>query len=80
MFGSETERARWKECVEYVKENLGNPVGRMFIEENFDETSKTTVSGDNHGNIPANTHLSQLMLLLPSPPLPTPLISSSVPW
>lgn len=42
MFGSETERARWKECVEYVKENLGNPVGRMFIEENFDETSKTT--------------------------------------
>ncbi|KAK7475945.1 hypothetical protein BaRGS_00032834, partial [Batillaria attramentaria] len=48
VFGSETERARWRECVSYVSDNMGNAVGRLFVEEHFDETSKSTVSDDSY--------------------------------
>lgn len=42
VFGSETERARWRDCVSYVNDNMGNAVGRLFVQEHFDETSKST--------------------------------------
>ncbi|KAL8599693.1 hypothetical protein ACOMHN_064139 [Nucella lapillus] len=42
VYGSESERSRWRECVSYVKDNMGNAVGRLFIEKHFDETSKST--------------------------------------
>ena len=43
VFGSETERSRWRECVSYVNDHMGNAMGRMFVMEHFDETSKSTV-------------------------------------
>ncbi|CAL1541739.1 unnamed protein product [Lymnaea stagnalis] len=42
MFGSESESARWYECVTFINENMGNALGRLFVEENFDEGSKET--------------------------------------
>ncbi|XP_076451583.1 neprilysin-1-like [Babylonia areolata] len=42
VFGSESERSRWRECVSYVNDNMGNAVGRLFVEKHFDETSKST--------------------------------------
>ncbi|KAL5013750.1 hypothetical protein ScPMuIL_008020 [Solemya velum] len=40
IYGSPTERARWRDCVSYVNENMGNAVGRMFVEEHFNEEAK----------------------------------------
>ena len=43
VFGSEAEPSRWRECVSYVNDHMGNALGRMFVKEHFDETSKSTV-------------------------------------
>ncbi|XP_064611411.1 neprilysin-like isoform X2 [Liolophura sinensis] len=40
IFGSKAERARWRDCVTFVNDNMGNAVGRLFIEEHFDEGAK----------------------------------------
>jgi predicted metalloendopeptidase len=37
MYGSEQELSRWRDCVSYVNDHIGNAVGRMFVEEYFDE-------------------------------------------
>ncbi|KAK7093251.1 neprilysin-1-like [Littorina saxatilis] len=42
VYGSESERSRWRECVSYVNDHMGNAVGRLFVEEHFDENSKAT--------------------------------------
>ena len=44
MYGSEQELSRWRDCVSYVNDNIGNAVGRMFVEEYFDEDAKEIVS------------------------------------
>ena len=44
MLGTEQERARWRVCVNYVNENMGMAVGRMYVAEYFDEDAKTSVS------------------------------------
>ncbi|XP_050412278.1 neprilysin-4 isoform X2 [Patella vulgata] len=41
IFGSEAERARWRDCVGYVIDNVGNAVGRLFVEKHFDENAKS---------------------------------------
>lgn len=43
IFGSKAERARWRDCVTFVNDNMGNAVGRLFIEEHFDEEAKHSV-------------------------------------
>lgn len=40
IYGSETERSRWRDCVSYVNDNMGNAVGRLFISKHFDENAK----------------------------------------
>ncbi|XP_041377797.1 neprilysin-1-like [Gigantopelta aegis] len=42
LYGSETERSRWRDCVSYVKDNMGYAVGRLFVEQHFDEDAKST--------------------------------------
>ena len=44
MYGSEQELSRWRDCVSYVNDHIGNAVGRMFVEEYFDEDAKEIVS------------------------------------
>ncbi|XP_071109862.1 neprilysin-like isoform X2 [Haliotis cracherodii] len=41
ILGSETERARWRDCATYVNDNMGNAVGRLFVEKHFDEDAKS---------------------------------------
>ncbi|KAL3861161.1 hypothetical protein ACJMK2_007226, partial [Sinanodonta woodiana] len=40
IYGSETERARWRDCVDYVNDNMGDAVGRLFVGMHFDEDAK----------------------------------------
>ncbi|KAK6176886.1 hypothetical protein SNE40_015099 [Patella caerulea] len=40
--GSATERDRFRTCVVYVQNNVGVGVGRIFIDETFDEDAKST--------------------------------------
>ncbi|XP_060595469.1 neprilysin-4-like [Ruditapes philippinarum] len=40
IFGSKQERVRWRDCVSYVNDNLGNAVGRLFVSKHFDEDAK----------------------------------------
>lgn len=42
MLGTEQERARWRGCVNYVNSNLGMAVGRMFVQEHFEERAKSS--------------------------------------
>lgn len=49
MYGSEQELSRWRDCVSYVIENIGNAVGRMFVEEHFDEDAKEIALDMIHG-------------------------------
>ena len=44
IYGSETERSRWRDCVSYVNDNMGNAVGRLFVSKHFDENAKKSVS------------------------------------
>ena len=44
LYGSEVDRSRWRDCVSYVSDNMGNAVGRLFVEKHFDEAAKTVVS------------------------------------
>ncbi|OWF36277.1 neprilysin-like [Mizuhopecten yessoensis] len=40
IYGSEVERSRWRDCVSYVNDNMGNAVGRLFVQQHFDELAK----------------------------------------
>ncbi|KAK2148688.1 hypothetical protein LSH36_487g03042 [Paralvinella palmiformis] len=40
LYGTSSDRARWRICVNYVNDNFGMAVGRMFVQERFDETAK----------------------------------------
>ncbi|BFZ23239.1 hypothetical protein BsWGS_26278 [Bradybaena similaris] len=42
IFGSHAEPARWYECVTFVNDNMGNALGRLFVEAHFDEGSRET--------------------------------------
>lgn len=44
LFGREELPPRRKFCVTYVKGNLGNAVGALFVQKYFDEDSKQDVS------------------------------------
>lgn len=44
IHGVDQEQARWRTCVNYVNENFGMAVGRIFIEKHFSEESKANVS------------------------------------
>lgn len=41
LYGTTSDRARWRTCVNYVNDNFGMAVGRMFVPEKFDESSKS---------------------------------------
>ncbi|XP_045161647.2 neprilysin-like [Mercenaria mercenaria] len=43
LYGTASSSERWKECVSYTEAHFGMAVGHMFVKENFDESSKTTV-------------------------------------
>ncbi|XP_063409498.1 neprilysin-4-like [Mytilus trossulus] len=49
MYGSEQELSRWRDCVSYVNDNIGNAVGRMFVDEYFDEDAKEIALDMIHG-------------------------------
>ncbi|XP_052213119.1 neprilysin-1-like isoform X1 [Dreissena polymorpha] len=40
IMGYSSETSRWRDCVTYVNNNLGNAVGRLFISRHFDENAK----------------------------------------
>ncbi|CAG5127738.1 unnamed protein product, partial [Candidula unifasciata] len=40
IFGSHAEPERWYECVSYANDQMGNAVGRLFVQAYFDEDSK----------------------------------------
>ncbi|RUS91043.1 hypothetical protein EGW08_001171 [Elysia chlorotica] len=42
IFGSQADPPRWAECVSFVNMKMGNALGRLFVEEHFDESSKDT--------------------------------------
>ncbi|KAL3862327.1 hypothetical protein ACJMK2_008304 [Sinanodonta woodiana] len=42
VYGMSTPRARWRHCAGYVNGQMGMAVGRLFIEETFDETAKSS--------------------------------------
>ncbi|KAL3862332.1 hypothetical protein ACJMK2_008309 [Sinanodonta woodiana] len=42
IYGMSMSIARWKICVNYVNDVMGNAVGRLFIEKNFDESAKSS--------------------------------------
>ena len=43
LYGREETPPRWKFCVAYVRGNLGNAVGSLFVKKYFDEHSKEDV-------------------------------------
>ncbi|KAK3599129.1 hypothetical protein CHS0354_016391 [Potamilus streckersoni] len=42
VYGTSTPRARWRDCAGYVNGQMGMAVGRLFIEETFDEAAKSS--------------------------------------
>lgn len=44
LFGTDTDRARWRTCVNYAIDNFGMAVGRIFVQKYFNEEAKTSVS------------------------------------
>lgn len=44
MYGNQQRKARWRECVTSVSSALSMAVGKLFVEETFDENSKKRVS------------------------------------
>ncbi|KAK3795898.1 hypothetical protein RRG08_040694 [Elysia crispata] len=42
IYGSQADPPRWAECVTFVNNKMGNALGRLFVEEHFDESSKDT--------------------------------------
>ncbi|GAB1602196.1 neprilysin-4-like [Argonauta hians] len=40
IFGQQSYTPRWRECTNFVAENLGNAIGRLFIANYFDEEAK----------------------------------------
>lgn len=40
VFGKQADTPRWRDCMMFTKENMGNAVGRLFIEKYFDEEAK----------------------------------------
>ncbi len=47
MYGKRKRKARWRECVSSTSAALSMAVGKLFVEENFDEHSKNRVSSEN---------------------------------
>ena len=43
LHGTDQEQARWRVCVNYVNENFGMAVGRMFVAKHFDDNAKANV-------------------------------------
>ncbi|GAB1605929.1 neprilysin-1-like [Argonauta hians] len=41
MAGTASARPRWSLCTQFTNENLGNAVGRMFVQQNFDDEAKS---------------------------------------
>ncbi len=41
--GSKEKRARWKRGVQFINQNLGEAVGRMYVERHFSSEAKTRV-------------------------------------
>jgi hypothetical protein len=44
LLGTDRDGSRWMTCVNYVNENFGMAVGRMFVKQTFDERAKANVS------------------------------------
>jgi predicted metalloendopeptidase len=44
MYGERKRKERWRECVSSTSAALSMAVGKLFVEENFDEHSKKRVS------------------------------------
>lgn len=42
--GTETDRARWRLCINIVNDNLGMVVGRMYVEDHFEEKAKASAT------------------------------------
>ncbi|XP_064641839.1 neprilysin-4-like [Lineus longissimus] len=40
VYGSKTEQARWKTCVKQVTYEMGDAVGRVYVQKRFDEEAK----------------------------------------
>lgn len=44
IFGTKTQSARWKKCVDYVNTNMGIAVSALYVKEHFNSQSKAKVS------------------------------------
>eukprot|EP00106_Octopus_bimaculoides_P023912 XP_014791354.1 PREDICTED: membrane metallo-endopeptidase-like 1 [Octopus bimaculoides] len=41
MTGIASARPRWSSCTQFTNDHLGNAVGRMFVQQNFDDEAKS---------------------------------------
>ncbi|KAI5709965.1 hypothetical protein M8J76_016122 [Diaphorina citri] len=44
LLGVQSEKARWRDCVEWTNKKMGMAVGSLFIRDNFNQESKETAS------------------------------------
>lgn len=44
LYGTDSDRARWRTCVSYTNDNFGMAVGRLFVQKYFNEGAKASVS------------------------------------
>ena len=41
LYGTETDRARWRTCTSYTNQNFGMALGRLFVNKYFEESAKS---------------------------------------
>jgi len=44
LLGTDQEMARWRSCVNFVNQNMGVAVGRMYVERYFSKDARENVS------------------------------------
>jgi len=49
LLGTDQELARWRSCVNFVNQNMGVAVGRMYVERYFSGDSRENVSTQKNG-------------------------------
>jgi predicted metalloendopeptidase len=47
QYGTKSQSARWKKCVDYVNGNMGIAVSALYVKTHFNAESKAKVSAKN---------------------------------
>jgi len=59
LLGTDQELVRWRSCVNFINQNMGVAIGRMYVEQYFSRDSRENVSTEN-----TNRTLCELNVLL----------------